>query len=469
MSGPPARTENRFIRNFPRKFLPARSSALGVGFAGLLILMAAIAVDSGRLLRSVALTSAALRRDSRERDSLLDQLRSDIYHSGTVARDYLLELDDLRAETHKSELERLHVRTNDTLHAYAQRVPETEKAAFKDLRDDVASYWKSLAPSLEWNAAARRDQGESFLRDVVIPRRTELVQLAKRATALNELDLDAGEGRLQAVQSHFRERVTVISVIALILGGILAGVTIHRVQRLEKEAEARYKEVEEARQELRKLSDRLVTAQEEERRNLSRELHDEIGQSMSAMLVELGRLEAAPPDSNIRGERLATVRRMAEASVGMVRNMALLLRPSMLDDLGLVPALKWQAREVSRRTGLKVKMLADEITDDMLDSHKTCVYRVVQEALNNCAQHSQATEIRVVVRQDRDGLEVSVQDDGIGFDPRQEKGMGLLGMEERVERLGGLLCIESQPGHGTVLSIHFPIGDGRPVSEKEIA
>jgi signal transduction histidine kinase len=431
--------------------------------------MAAIAVDSGRLLRNVALTSAALRRDTRDRDALLDQLRSDIYHSGTVARDYLLELDNLRAETHKAELERLNTRINVTLFAYGQRVPESEKTAFNGLRDDVYAYWQSLAPSLQWNAAARRDRGESFLRDVVIPRRTELVELARRATALNELDLDAGEARLQAVQSHFRQRVTVISVIAIVLGGILAGVTIRRVQRLEREAEARYKEVEEARRELRKLSDRLVSAQEEERRNLSRELHDEIGQAMSAMLVELGRLDAAPADSAIRRERLSSVRRMAEASVGMVRNMALLLRPSMLDDLGLVPALKWQAREVSRRTGLKVKMVADEIADDMLDSHRTCVYRVVQEALNNCAKHSQATEIRVVVSQHQDGLSVSVQDDGIGFDPRQEKGMGLLGMEERVERLGGLLCIESQPGHGTVLSIHFPIADGRPVSEKEIA
>ena len=468
MSGLPSAISYRFTRAGARKPISGRSSALWVGFAGLLLLMAVIAGDSGRLLRNVAKTSAALRRDSRERDRLLDQLRSDIYHSGTVARDYLLEADDVRAETHKAELRRLHARIDDTLRVYDQKVPETEKVAFKDLRDDVESYWKSLAPSLEWNATSRWDQGEGFLRDVVIPRRKELVDLARQATALNELDLDAGEGRLQAVQSHFRQRVTVISIAALLLGGILAAFTIRRVQRLEGEAEARYEEVEEARRELRKLSDRLVTAQEEERRNLSRELHDEIGQAMSAMLVELGRLEAAQ-DGEVRRERLTSVRRMAETSVGMVRNMALLLRPSMLDDLGLVPALKWQAREVTRRTGLKVRMVADEIADDMLDSHRTCVYRVVQEALNNCAKHSQATEIRVIVRQDRDGLAVSVQDDGIGFNPSLEKGMGLLGMEERVERLGGLLCIESQSGHGTVLSIHFPLSNARQFSEKEIA
>jgi signal transduction histidine kinase len=146
----------------------------------------------------------------------------------------------------------------------------------------------------------------------------------------------------------------------------------------------------------------------------------------------------------------------------MVRNMALLLRPSMLDDLGLIPALKWQAREVTRRTGLPIKMIADEIEHEMVDSHRTCLFRFVQEALTNCAKHSRATQARVVVREDRDGLSVSVQDDGIGFNPRQEKGLGLLGMEERVERLGGLFRVESQPGQGTLVSMRFRTAKRQP-------
>jgi signal transduction histidine kinase len=153
----------------------------------------------------------------------------------------------------------------------------------------------------------------------------------------------------------------------------------------------------------------------------------------------------------------------------MVRNMALLLRPSMLDDLGLIPALRWQAREVTRRTGLPVKMLAENIADDLLDSHRTCLYRFVQEALNNCAKHSRATQVRVIVREDPDGLLVSVQDNGIGFDPRQEKGMGLLGMEERVERLSGRFCIESKPGGGTLVSMHFAAKNLRPAPQIESA
>jgi signal transduction histidine kinase len=431
--------------------------------------MAVMAADSGRLLRNVGATSQAMRKESRERDGLLDQLRTDIYQSGTIVRDYLLEQDDTRAASQKYELESVRRRMSETLARYEAQLPEVERDSFKDLRSHVDSYWQSLAPTLQWNPAARQFMRESFLRDVVIPRRSEVVALARQVTALNERVLDAGEERLQAVQSRFRQRITILSLVALMLGGILVWVTSRRLRRLERQAEARYREVEDARRELRKLSNLLVAAQEEERRNLSRELHDEIGQAMSAMLVELGRLEAAAPDGEVQHDRLASVRRMAEESVAMIRNMALLLRPSMLDDLGLVPALRWQAREVTRRTNLRVKLVADEISDDLLDSHRTCVYRVVQEALNNCVKHSQATQVRVTVRQDPDGLTVSVQDDGIGFDPHQEKGLGLLGMQERVERLGGLFRIESEPGQGSILSIRLPLSAALPVSTKDIA
>ena len=459
---------NGAIRKALGSFLSARVSALWIGFTGLLVLMAVVAIDSATSIRNVEVTTAALRTESRNRDGLLDQLRADIYRSATVVRDYLLELDDTRAEGQKTELKLLRARIDDTLRSYEQRQPDSEKDAFRDLRSRIESYWRSMAPVLQWDAAVRRVKGASFLQIVIMPVRTEVVALTRQVTALNERDLDEGEARIQAVQLHFRQRVAIISIFAVVLGMLLGAVSIRRVQHLEREASARYEEVAEARRELQKLSNRLVTAQEEERRNLSRELHDEIGQAMSAMLVELGRFEAAP-DSEVRSERLASVRSMAEGCVGMVRNMALLLRPSMLDDLGLVAALRWQAREVTRRSGLKVKMVADEIVEDLPDSHRTCVYRVVQEALNNCAKHSHANQVRVVVHRDADGLSVTVQDDGIGFEPSQEKGMGLLGMEERVARLGGHFSIESKPGNGTVLSIHFPLADSGPATPKDIA
>ena len=429
--------------------------------------MGGLAVDSARQTRDVSVTSAALRKESRDRDSLLDQLRTDTYRSSTLVRDYILEPDDVLAASQKAELQLLRSRVEQSLSHYGENAPQEEKEPVQGLQRHAESYWTSLAPALNWNRIARRQQGELFLRNTIIPGRDELVQFVKQVNALDERALDAAEERLQVVQARFQHRVNTISILSLVLGSILAIVVVRHARHLGMEAAARFNEVLAAREDLRRLSDRLVAVQEEERRNLSRELHDDLGQTMSAMLIELGKLESPLAGSEDHRAELASVRRLAEENVAKVRNMALLLRPAMLDELGMVPALRWHAREVARRTGLKVKMIADEINDDLPDSHRTCIYRVVQEALNNCVKHSKASEVRVVIHRDGEGLSISVQDDGAGFDPEHNKGLGLLGMMERVAGAGGRFHIESQPGRGTIISIFFPLENDRCKPQEE--
>ena len=440
------------------------------GFAGLLLLMGCLAVDSARQTRDVSTTSAALRKESRERDTLLDTMLADIYRSATLVRDYMLEHDEVLAASQKAELQLIRRQVEQALSRYAEHAPDKEREAVRSLQQHAESYWASVAPALDWNRSARDEQGEMFLRNTILPMRDEVVQFTKQANALDERSLDAAEERLQVVQANFQSRVGAISILALALGSILAIVVVRHAQRLEVEANSRFNEVLAAREDLRRLSDRLVKVQEEERQNLSRELHDDLGQSMSAILIELGNLESGLAGAEIRRDGLGAVRRMAEENVAKVRNMALLLRPAMLDELGLVPALRWQTREVVRRTGLKVKMIADELNDDLPDTTRTCIYRVVQEALNNCVRHSNAGEVRVVIHRDADGLSVSVQDNGVGFDPIHNKGLGLLGMMERVSGLGGQFHIKSQPGQGTILSTYFPLeGDRCKPAEETVA
>src|SRR5664279_4238255 len=148
----------------------------------------------------------------------------------------------------------------------------------------------------------------------------------------------------------------------------------------------------------------------------------------------MANLSSLIPACNVEklAQKTAEIKREVEHSISVVRNLALLLRPSMLDDLGLVPALQWQAREVSKRAGVWVKVTAEMVPDDLPEEHKTCIYRIVQEALHNCTQHAAARNVEVTVRQDTGGLTLSIRDDGRGFDARHERGMGLLGMEERV-------------------------------------
>lgn len=423
--------------------------------------MGSLAVDAALQTRTVSAASAQLRKESRDRDALLDELRSDTFRSATLIRDYLVEHDEDSAAIQRNELQQLRSRVEEALSHYNATAPENEREAVASLRQYSESYWNSLAPALDWDRAARTERSETFLRTTIIPRRNEVVQFTKQVTALDEKVLDAAEERIQFVQTQFQRRVTVLSTLGLALGTLLAFVVVRHARRLAVEANMRFNEVLAARGDLRRLSEKLVTVQEEERRNLSRELHDELGQVMSAILIELGNLDSALAGNDAHRGKLASIQRLAEDNVAKVRDMALLLRPAMLDELGLVPALQWQAREVARRTGLKVKMIAGELNDDLADSYRTCIFRVVQEALNNCVKHSKATEARVVIHRDDDGLSISVQDNGTGFDPVRNKGLGLLGMMERVSGLGGQFHIESQPGHGTILSTYFPLEDDR--------
>jgi len=183
-----------------------------------------------------------------------------------------------------------------------------------------------------------------------------------------------------------------------------------------------------------------------------------VGQALQALLVELGRLsKLAPADEQAMRERIASLKSLAENSVKTVRDIALLLRPSMLDDLGLIPALEWHAREVSRRGEMEVEVHSEIVSEQLPDETKICVYRLVQEALNNAAAHASAKNARVSVTQVPERLEVEIKDDGRGFDPQRVRGMGLLGMEERVKRLGGKLKIESRAGHGTRIVAELPL------------
>jgi signal transduction histidine kinase len=188
-------------------------------------------------------------------------------------------------------------------------------------------------------------------------------------------------------------------------------------------------------------------------------LHDEVGQTLGLLLLEVGQVAKLVPaaDQIVQGQ-IARIKSTAESAVKTIRDIALLLRPPMLDDLGLIPALEWQAREVSRRSDLEVTVDAEDVSGQLADELKVCIYRVVQEALNNSANHSGAKNAKVRVTRNADRIRVQVEDDGRGFDPSRTRGMGLLGMEERVRRLNGGLAVKSSPGQGTTVTAELPVG-----------
>ncbi|MGH9172864.1 MAG: sensor histidine kinase, partial [Vicinamibacterales bacterium] len=146
-----------------------------------------------------------------------------------------------------------------------------------------------------------------------------------------------------------------------------------------------------------------------------------------------------------------------------VRDLALGLRPSMLDDFGLQPALEWQARDFTRRSNVPVELVLSGGLDSLSDQHRTCIYRVVQESLTNCVRHARAGRISVSVHAHPDALEVTVSDDGVGLDPmRRRAGFGLRGIEERVRELGGRVSLRSATGQGATLAIWLPLNTREP-------
>ncbi|MBI4499841.1 MAG: PAS domain S-box protein [Gemmatimonadetes bacterium] len=237
--------------------------------------------------------------------------------------------------------------------------------------------------------------------------------------------------------------------------GFVRDITVRR--RTEQELRAH-------REELGALSQRLIEVQETERRSLARELHDEVGQLLTALKLTLQAVQ--------RSRSMARTRALVREGLGLldqclqqVRSLSLELRPSLLDDLGLGPALRWYLDRQSERAGFAAH-LEDQLNDRRLPSEvETTCYRVAQEALTNVARHARAREVRVTLAQ-RDGhVQLRIRDDGVGFDVAHGReraaageSLGLLSMEERVSLAGGTFEVRSTPGSGSEVRVELPIG-----------
>jgi signal transduction histidine kinase len=219
-------------------------------------------------------------------------------------------------------------------------------------------------------------------------------------------------------------------------------------------------QVQEDRQQLQDLSRRLVEAQESERRSIAQELHDEAGQSLTSLMVGLSLLEREIECSERALGRITDLKQTAHEVMEGLHELAVNLRPASLDRVGLIPTLRQQAESFGRQHGVDVQFAVLGMEDERLPPQvETALYRVVQEALTNVARHAQASHVGVVLERRDDRVLAIIEDDGIGFDPdevvRRDR-LGLFGMRERAEMLGGNLTIESSPGIGTTVFVEVP-------------
>ncbi len=226
-------------------------------------------------------------------------------------------------------------------------------------------------------------------------------------------------------------------------------------------------------EEVRRISRQLVSAQEAERRRIARELHDELGQALTAMKINLdiaGRAlsaeEAASPQLAKLRHNLKEARSLAAQTLERARNLSLDLRPPMLDDLGLAAALRWTVDRYEGRTGQKLHFKVDLAGRSLSPELEITLYRLINEALTNAARHAQASQVWVYLGLEKDQLLAWVKDNGQGFDaaawlqdPTASASLGLISMRERTELLGGEFTVVSRPGQGTKVEARFPLPD----------
>jgi len=432
-----------------------------IGFGSLVVLIGALGFGGFRRAERIYNEVAAIHEAYRKTASMLSDIQSDRYLSSILVRDYLLDPTPGSAPQYRQDLLEIRAALADHMASLGLSISHDEGKILERLRREMDAYWNSLDPIFEWTPQEKAVRGSAFLRRRVIPSRDAILSLTREIDDLNARNLAREQERIRVNRADLQSYLLKMFAFSVFLALGVAGMSIFRVSRLERRSEEQRNRAERAERELRYLSHKLVQAQEEERKSISRELHDEIGQLLTALKMELGNLEQLRigPGQEFQ-DHLAEAKAVTERTMRSVRDLAMGLRPSMLDDIGLGPALQWQVREFSNRSGIPVSIEIDGDFDNVPEIVNTCIYRVTQESLTNCARHAQAKNVRITVHGGKDRIYMTVADDGVGFDSADPGGgLGLIGMEERVKKLGGKLTISSQAQKGTVLEVQLPLSD----------
>ncbi len=462
----------KFLRTWQRQFFttwPVAAAALG----GLLLLIGTSVLDTSQKAEEIYSQLDRLNTHHREVEVKLRRLRGDVQLSGIYIRDYLLDNDRDEAPRYRQHLMELRQSQTEVVKELRVLLPPDAAPRLDTLQANVDAYWQAFEPLFDWTVVEKIMRSARFLRREVLPRRDAVLAITRDIEKLNDTNRAAQRAEVARREADFRADLHRRLWRSLLLGFIVAFVAVVRLRALERRSIQQRLHAEEAESEMRLLSQQVVAAQEEERKKLTRELHDHVGQMLTAMRMEIGRASRSNGGSEaVTAQALAEAKRLLDTILRSVRDLVMGLRPSMLDDFGLQPALEWHVREFRRRFNIPVELSLRGDLNALPDQVRTCVYRIVQEALTNCARHAQATRVEISVRYEKNvhenaALELTVADDGAGIDPRRTRGMGLLGIEERVRELHGTFIIRARQPNGTELFVTLPVSP--QIEETELA
>ena len=414
-----------------------------------------------RRIDEVEKQAAAVASRYTRAQELLATVRTQVLISSVRVRDALLNPDVSSRPGYLAELEDIYRLINEALDAY-QPVLESspEQAEVRNLRAEVGQFHRTSLAVL----AEAGDRSTTVVRDLlnrrIAPRREAAVKISEDIQTLNRLAFVRQQSDIAEIQRAAERRSW--QRLGLALATSLGVLLIVATYSGRLEARLRQQMARDSRisQELHEATIKLIGAQEDERRTIARELHDEVGQVLTALQVELTLAQRHLAAKGLTERPLTEAQLLADGALATVRDLSQLLRPAVLDDLGLPAAIDASLRGLARRHEIKVELSHRGMADRLSPETEIAAYRIVQEALTNVARHASAAHCRVRLTRLPGTLQVEIEDDGTGFDPERApvpaSGFGLIGMRERAAMLGGSLQVLSAPGAGTRLSVELP-------------
>jgi signal transduction histidine kinase len=433
-----------------------------LGFTGIFLLWLGSAYVLVQRMLEADTRGAAIRSRFLRNEQLLSKVRAQTLLSSVYLRDAVLDTAQESVAEYQDRLHNIRQDVEKTLLEYVPSVEsEAEGAQWRELQRQLDEYWNSMMPVLALEHRPSAVEARVVLRDEIIPKRETIIRISDGIHAVNNHAFELEATALSSIREGLRRRVWQTSTITVILGFGIAFLATRYAGRLESRIRDQHTQELHQKQELERLSSQLMQAQEDERRRIARELHDEVGQALTALKLELAIAERCVSPA-AGASHLTEARAITDRALHSVRDMSQLLHPSMLDDLGLPDTATWYLRGFSRRTGITSELVVERLERRLDPEVESCTYRIIQEAVTNVARHAQASLCRVEIARTDASLRISIEDDGKGFDqaadPRAaSRGLGLVGVRERVARLGGTLRVESRVGAGTRLMVELPV------------
>ncbi len=425
---------------------------------GLLITLAAVTVFSWYSLRQLAGLRQLQRQtiDLNRHDSLLLlQVQNDLNEVGLKLRDMVQAPGASDIGQYQAEFEQLRSDLEQSIKEEVALAPVTRGPAAKEQL--IRSLQTLRHTSDEVFEQAKEGNDASARRLAATKLSAEQVQLASLVLHLLERNNEAEEAADQKISSIYRR---VERDIYVFVGAMLIAIAVTSSYLIYSNRQI-FNRLESLSHQRRVLAGRLLTVQEEVLRSVSRELHDEFGQILTAVATMLARAErkGVPPDSPLRTE-LSEVRQITHNTLEKMRSLSQMLHPAILDDYGLAKGIEWYAEVFQRQTGIVTKAIVEGVALRMTGQPATNCFRIMQEALNNAAKHSgtKRAEIYAVFRPD--SLTLSIRDFGHGLSPVKKgdkPGLGLIAMRERAELLNGKLQVISAPNAGTTVTVTVPL------------